>query len=60
MVLEYAAGGELFDLIARKEKVKIYYLFNLHLLIALWRWCKENISINYIKHWILSLRQNCS
>jgi len=25
MVLEYAAGGELFDLIARKEKVKIYY-----------------------------------
>jgi hypothetical protein len=26
MVLEYAAGGELFDLIARKEKVRITYL----------------------------------
>jgi len=26
MVLEYAAGGELFDLIARKEKVSKSYL----------------------------------
>jgi len=29
MVLEYAAGGELFDLIARKEKVrKNIFLYN--------------------------------
>jgi hypothetical protein len=35
MVLEYAAGGELFDLIARKEKVKFITKINLHLLIAL-------------------------
>jgi hypothetical protein len=27
MVLEYAAGGELFDLIARREKVSILLFF---------------------------------
>jgi hypothetical protein len=37
MVLEYAAGGELFDLIARKEKVKIIIKIKLNLIIAIRR-----------------------
>ena len=38
MFLEYAAGGELFDLIARKEKVKKFIIkINLNLKIALRR-----------------------
>jgi 5'-AMP-activated protein kinase catalytic alpha subunit len=35
MVLEYAAGGELFDLIARKEKVRKYNSIYLNLLLAI-------------------------
>jgi hypothetical protein len=35
MVLEYAAGGELFDLIARKEKVSKYNPNNINLLLAI-------------------------
>jgi hypothetical protein len=35
MVLEYAAGGELFDLIARKEKVSKYNSTYLNLLLAI-------------------------
>ena len=60
MVLEYAAGGELFDLIARKEKVSKYNPTNINLLLAIWRRRKENFPINNIKHWVLSLRQNCT
>ena len=35
MVLEYAAGGELFDLIARKEMVSKYNSIYLNLLLAI-------------------------
>lgn len=63
MVLEYAAGGELFDLIARREKVSnISFIYQNKLdfcvCLVIWRWSEKNIPANYFEHWVFSLGQD--
>ena len=56
MVLEYAAGGELFDLIARREKVS-------HILvtvIVVRGRHSQDLSIDNLLHRVLPPRQDCA
>lgn len=52
IVLEYAAGGELFDLISKKERVSVK---KINICLVGRKWSQTPILANYFCNWVLTL-----